>query len=77
MTSKEFDLVAQLLKSRDPVISGVRLVFFKKVTNAEAARKVGVTPQALHRSAKRLQSLHNQIVEAYQQQWQGQRTQTP
>ncbi len=65
MTKQEFVLVARLLKSKEPVISGVELVIFDDVTNAEAARLVGVTPQAVHRSTKRFLALHKEIVETF------------
>jgi hypothetical protein len=56
MNRKEFDLFARLLRSKEPVISGVRMVIFDKLDNAEAARAVGCTPQAVHRSTKRFWS---------------------
>lgn len=65
MTKTEFDLIARLLKSKEPVISAVRLVIFKGVANADAARAVGCTPQAVHRSTKRFLALHKEICEAF------------
>lgn len=65
MKSSEFDLVARLLKSKEPVISAVRMVVFDGVANADAARRVGVTPQAVHRSTKRFQALHKEICVAF------------
>jgi hypothetical protein len=65
MKKSEFDLIARLLKSKEPVISAVRMVIFDGVTNADAARQLGVTPQAVHRSTKRFQALHNEICVAF------------
>lgn len=65
MTKPEFDLIADLLKSSEPVISGVRLVIFDGQKNAQAARLVGVTPQSLHRSTARFLALHKEISKVY------------
>lgn len=65
MTKSEFSLIARLLRSKDPVISAVRMVIFDNVDNAEAARAVGATPQAVHRSTKRFIALHKEICEAF------------
>lgn len=65
MTKKEFDLIARLLKSKEPVITAVRSVLFDGVKNAEAARSVGATPQAVHRSTKRFLALHKEICSAF------------
>jgi hypothetical protein len=65
MNRQEFDLIARLLKSKEPVISAVRLVIFKDTANADAARAVGCTPQAVHRSTKRFLALHKEICVAF------------
>lgn len=65
MTKSEFDLIAKLLKSKGPVVAGVEQVLFQKVANAQAARNVGCTPQALHRSTKRFMGLHSEIIQAF------------
>jgi hypothetical protein len=65
MTSSEFNLIARLLKSKEPTISAVRLVLLKGVANAEAARIAGCTPQSAHRSAKRFMALHADIRAAF------------
>jgi len=61
MKSSEFDLVARLLKSKEPIISAVRMVIFEGVTNAQAARFAGSPPQIIHRSTKRFLALHKEI----------------
>lgn len=65
MTLTEFDLIARLLKSKEPIISAVRMVIFEGVANAEAARAVGCTPQSVHRSTKRFMALHEEICSAF------------
>lgn len=61
MTRQEFELIARLLKSKEPVISAVGLVLFNDMANADAARAVGCTPQSVHRSTKRFLALHKEI----------------
>lgn len=65
MTKSEFDLIARILRSKEPVITGVRLVIFDKFDNAQAARAVEITPQALHRSTKRFLAMHADICKAF------------
>jgi hypothetical protein len=65
MTTSEFDLIAHLLRSKDPALAGARLVLLHQVPNADAARTVGATPQAVHRSAKRFQALYNEITRTF------------
>lgn len=65
MTRQEFELIARLIKSKEPVISAVSLVLFNDMANADAARAVGCTPQAVHRSTKRFLALHKEICTAF------------
>jgi hypothetical protein len=65
MTRQEFELIARLLKSKEPVISAVGLVLFNDMANADAARTVGCTPQAVHRSTKRFLALYKEICETF------------
>ena len=65
MTKQQFDFIARMLRSKEPVISGVRLVIFKDMDNAEAARQSGVTPQSLHRSTGRFLAMHQEICETF------------
>lgn len=65
MNRKEFELIARLLKSKEPVITAVGLVLFDGMANVDAARAVGCTPQAVHRSTKRFFALHKEICTAF------------
>lgn len=65
MTPQQFDLLAQLLRSKEPVTTGARLVLLHGVPNAEAARTAGATPQSVHRAAKRFDELHGEILTTY------------
>ena len=65
MTQQQFELLARLLRSKEPVTTGARLVLLHNVPNAEAARTVGVTAQSVHRAAKRFTVLHHEILKTY------------
>lgn len=65
MTKDQFELLAKLLRSKEPVTTGARLVLLDGVHNAEAARSAGVTPQSVHRAAKRFGELHEEICGTY------------
>ena len=65
MTREEFKLITRLLKSKEPVITAVGLVLFDDMANADAARAVGCTPQAVHRSTRRFLALHKEICDAF------------
>jgi len=65
MTQQQFDLLARLLRSKEPVTTGARLVLLHHVPNAEAARTAGATAQSVHRAAKRFSELHEEIFTTY------------
>ena len=65
MTNQQFELLARLLRSKEPVTTGARLVLLHDVPNAEAARTAGVTAQSVHRAAKRFAELHEEIFSTY------------
>lgn len=65
MTPQQFNLLADLLRSKEPVTSGVKMILFKGMANADAARAVGVSPQSVHRATKRFIELDAQIRKIY------------
>lgn len=65
MTKQQFDLLARLMRSKEPVTTGAKLVLLGGVSNAEAAWTAGVTPQSVHRAVKRFAALHEEISRSY------------
>lgn len=65
MTSKQFALVAALIRSREPVRSAAELVIVEGMRNVDAARAVGLGPQSVSNTVARFLSAHAQIVAAY------------
>lgn len=65
MTADEFDLVAELKRSTDPVKSCARLVLVEGQTNAQAIEWTDVSHQSISNTLGRLRSAHQKLVEAY------------
>lgn len=54
ITAAEFDLIASLIRSRDPVRSAARRVLVDGVRNVDAAREAGIEPARVNNSAARI-----------------------
>ena len=65
MTESQFDFIARLIRCKDPARQGAKLVLVHKVPNAEAARSVQTTPQAVHRAAKRISEENSEAKRLY------------
>lgn len=65
MTAKQFELLARMLRSKDPVTTAAKMVLLQGITNAEAARATDVKPQSVHRSVKRFVELHEEVSKLY------------
>ena len=65
MTAKQFELLAKLLQSKEPVKSGARLVLLHNLPNVEAARIAGSTPQSVHRSVKRFIEVKDEVCKVF------------
>lgn len=65
MTEKQFDLLARLLRSKEPVTTGAKMVLLQGVSNAEAARQTDKAPQSVHRAVKRFLETHEDILKVY------------
>lgn len=65
MTPAQFDLIAMLLKSREPIRTAARMVLLDHVSNADAARSVDAAPQSVHRTVRRFNEVHAAIEKLY------------
>lgn len=65
MTPDKFDLLADLLHSKDPAKSAARMVLLGEHTNAEAARVAGVLPQSSSRTVRLIRELDRRISMVY------------
>lgn len=65
MTKKQHAVVAELLRSREPVVTATRLVLVEGKTNPEAQAQTGMAPAALSNALTRYRNAHNKILSAY------------
>ncbi len=65
MTPEQFDVLAKLLRSRDPAREAARLVLVEGKTNAEAHAITGVLPQGIGNALARYRAADREIRAAY------------
>ncbi len=61
MGADEFDLIARLIRSRDPARSAARRVLVDGLRNADAAREADIEPQRVHNAATRIKRAVEQV----------------
>lgn len=65
MTGKEFDVLAQLTRAREPVKSAARRVLVDGIAPAEAAREFEISPQSVSNSVSRYREFDKAVRAAY------------
>lgn len=65
MTPAQFEVVAELLRSREPVRTAVRLVLVEGATTKVAAEVAGMQPNAVSNALGRYRNAHRKLVVAY------------
>lgn len=65
MTPAQFDVVAELLRSRDPARAVARMVLVEHATTGEAAAHYGVSSQSVSNALARFRSADEKIRAAY------------
>lgn len=65
MTQAQFEVVAELLRSREPVRTAVRLVLVEGATTKVAAEVAGMQPNAVSNALGRYRNAHRKLVVAY------------
>lgn len=65
MTPAQFEVVAELLRSRDPVRSAARAVLVDAAGTTEAAMHAGVSSQSVSNALARFKAAHEKIESAY------------
>lgn len=65
MTDEEFEVVAELIGSREPARSGAKLVLVNGIGPADAAREVGLLPQSVSNTVRRIRAADEKILTAY------------
>ncbi len=65
MTTVQFEVVAELLRSREPVKTAVRMVLVKGAITKEAAEATGLAPQSVSNALRRYRNAHKKLLAAY------------
>lgn len=65
MTQAQFEVVAELLRSREPVRTAARLVLVEGVTTKDAAGAAGMQPNAVSNALSRYRNAHSKLLVAY------------
>jgi DNA-directed RNA polymerase specialized sigma24 family protein len=65
MTPAQFDVVAELLRSREPVRTAVRMVLLDASTAKEAAEATGLVHQSVTNALRRYRNAHAKLRVAY------------
>lgn len=65
MTVKQFQVVADLLRSREPVRTAVKLVLIDRRTTKEAAEATRLVSQSVSNALRRYRNAHARLCDAY------------
>jgi DNA-directed RNA polymerase specialized sigma24 family protein len=65
MTPMQFEVVADLLRSREPVRTAVRMVMVEGATTKAAAETTGLVPQSVTNALRRYRNAHSRLLNAY------------
>jgi hypothetical protein len=65
LSKKQFDLVARLIRSRDPVRTAAYLVLVKGKSNQDAMSETGVSAASLSNTLTRYRTHHTEILKVY------------
>lgn len=65
MALEQFEIVAELLRSREPVRTAVRMVLVGGIVTKEAAAATGLAPQSVSNALRRYRNAHNKLLFAY------------
>lgn len=66
MTESQFNLIATLTRSRDPIKSAVRMVLLEGQKSRVVLIRTGLSAQSLSNALSRYRAAHTKILAAYQ-----------
>jgi len=66
MTIAQFEVVAELLRSREPVRTAVRNVLVDGAVTKQAAATAGLVPQSVSNALRRYRNAHQKLLVAYE-----------
>lgn len=65
MTSSQFEVIAELISSRELTKAAARLVLVEGLRPAEAAKKFDLLPQSVNKTLRRFEAAESLILDAY------------
>lgn len=65
MTPEQFELIAKLIRSREPAKTVARYVLVEGISNAKAAAETGLSAQSVSNTLARFKSADYEIRSAY------------
>lgn len=65
MTNEQFDVIAQLIRSREPTKSAARMVLIDKIANVVAASKWNLKTQSVANTVARFRAADMLVRRAY------------
>ena len=65
MTPKQFDLIAELIRSRDPAKKAAKLVLVHGLSNQEAAQTMGLLKTSVSATVLRFKATADKIAKVY------------
>lgn len=71
MTPEQFEVVADLIRSREPAKSAARMILLESVRVVDAAEATGISAASASNTATRFRAAHAKILSAYAKQVKG------
>ena len=65
MTQAQFEVVAELLRSREPVRTAVQMVLVAEALTKDAAQATGLVAQSVSNALRRYRNAHKKLLSAY------------
>lgn len=65
LTKAEFELIAALIRSREPARTAAHLVLVRGKSNQEAIAATGLSPSSVSNTLTRFRSTHAKIAKVY------------
>lgn len=65
MTENQFEVIAELISSREPTKAAARLVLVEGVRPADAAKRYDLLPQSVNKTLRRFEAAEWLILDAY------------
>lgn len=65
LTEAQFDLIASLIRSKDPPRTAAFMILVQGTSNREAITRTGLSPSSVSNTLGRFRLAHKKIIDAY------------